>query len=236
MKHGASAVVIEKPIATTREDLSDLTQMWKSAPHVRVFCGYQKRYSALSDHIARHFRGVEAISYHCTVYETQLPAKHWYRWPVSGSRILSNGCHWIDHFLHLNDFAPVDRFHVRADADDVITCVIVLQNGAVFTMVMSDQGSARLGMRDYVELRAGDKTARIIDDHKCELDSTSRLQKVAVRSRLMSYHRMYARIGSLIATGSNGDSIHSLTSSAALILSIHEALCSQRSDHVSAVS
>ncbi len=47
----------------------------------------------------------QPMSCHCVVYEVPLPRRHWYRWPVSSDRLVSNGCHWVDHFLFLNGFA-----------------------------------------------------------------------------------------------------------------------------------
>src|SRR5262249_57472786 len=66
----------------------------------KVFCCFHKRYSAFNA-LARkdlQMQLGEPISYHCIVYEVPLPPMHWYRWPSSRSRLITNGCHWIDHF------------------------------------------------------------------------------------------------------------------------------------------
>lgn len=218
------AIVVEKPIATTWSDLEMLESALNKAPDVQFYCAFQKRYSVISSRVLDHFAGHGALSYHCIVYEVPLPAKHWYRWPVSGSRVLSNGCHWIDHFLYLNNFAQPVSWDVRSGPEGQVTCMMTLENGAHFTMLLSEQGSGRIGMRDYVEVRSGKYTARITNDRFCELDSPSRLIKVQQQSRTNSYGRMYAEIGRGIKDGLSGDSRHSIMTSARAVLNIHTGL------------
>ncbi len=77
--------------------------------------------------------------------------------------MVSNGCHWIDHFLYLNDFARPKSWEVAIGPDDKINCSVTLANGAFFMMVLTEQGSDRIGLQDYVELRANGATAQIIN-------------------------------------------------------------------------
>jgi predicted dehydrogenase len=224
VERSTRAVVVEKPIATTWSDLEMLESALNKAPNVQFYCAFQKRYSVISSRVRDHFAGHGALSYHCIVYEVPLPARHWYRWPVSGSRVLSNGCHWIDHFLYLNNFAQPASWDVKSGQEGQVTCMMTLENGAYFTMLLSEQGSGRIGMRDYVEVRSGRHTARITNDRICELDSPSRLIKVQQQSRTNSYGRMYAEIGRRIKDGLSGDSRHSIMTSARAVLNIHEGL------------
>jgi predicted dehydrogenase len=221
------AVVVEKPIATSWSDLEKLESSLNKAPTAQFYCAFQKRYSVISLRVRDHFAGHEALSYHCIVYEVPLPERHWYRWPASGSRVLSNGCHWIDHFLYLNNFARPISWDVRSGPEGEVTCMMTLENGAYFTMLLSEQGSGRIGMRDYVEVRSGKYTARITNDRMCELDSPSRIIKVQQQSRTNSYGRMYAEIGRRIRDGLSGDSRHSVMTSARAVLNIHDGLHTQ---------
>ncbi len=228
MRRGAAAVV-EKPVATTQEQLAGLLEELHQG-RGRLFSCYQKRYHPFNQRAYADL-GVapgDPISYHCIVYEVPVPRLHWYRWPASGSRILSNGCHWIDHFLHLNTRGQVTSYHLALGPGETVNCSVSLDSGAMFTMVLTEFGSSRLGVRDYVELRTQNATVSMIDG--CEYRSeTSR--RVIGRRRVHRYaaHRaMYAEIGRKIVAGEPGDSVASVERSAGLILTLEHALQSQR--------
>ena len=80
-----------------------------------------------------------------------LPKLHWYSWPNSGSRLLSNGCHWIDYFLFLNAFSPVTNYSLKVAKNGDSNVFVELENKAVFTMVLTDLGSSRLGVREHIK-------------------------------------------------------------------------------------
>lgn len=227
MRRGAAAVV-EKPVVTSQHQLAELLDELRQG-RGRLFSCFQKRYHPFNRR-AYVDLGVdpgEPISYHCIVYEVPLPQLHWYRWPASGSRILSNGCHWIDHFLHLNPGGQVVSYHLTVDPGETVNCSVSLDSGAMFTMVLTDFGSSRLGVRDYIELRTRDATVAITDsrDYRAE---TSR--RITGRSRVHRYaatRAMYAEIGRKILAGEDGDSIESVERSAGLILALEDVFQSQ---------
>ncbi len=206
--------VVEKPIATTSAQHDALRDILEKQPS-RLFACFHKRYSVFNDFAFEDLdihRG-ESLNYHCIVYEVPLPPKHWYRWPNSRSRIVSNGCHWIDHFLYLNNYAQVTSQMVyRAQQGDTIV-LIELVNGAVFSMVLTDIGSERLGVRDYIELKAKSVTVRIIDGSYYESETTSSILRRKRVNPISSYQRMYQTISDKILKGETGDSLDSLSSS-----------------------
>ena len=101
----------------------------------------------------------------CIVLFMRFHSKHhWYNWPNSGSRLVSNGCHWLDYFMFLNSYSAVVDIKNGFRRDDTITGVQVkLENGAYFSMSLTDNGSQRLGVRDYIELERQEKTFTMID-------------------------------------------------------------------------
>ena len=106
LKSGAWAVV-EKPLVTTWEELRCLMNGLEQNPS-RYFAGFHMRYSPLWK-LAIEDLGLEPgepIHYHCQVFEVPVPRRNWYNWPNAHSRIVSNGCHWIDHFLYMNHHIP----------------------------------------------------------------------------------------------------------------------------------
>jgi predicted dehydrogenase len=224
LRRGAAALV-EKPIATTRRQLHDLLATLRATGGA-LFSGYQRRYLPFNDW-AREDLGLGAddpVNYHAIVYEVSLPELHWYRWPSSRSRLVSNGCHWIDHFLHLNRYAAPSEFDVRVGRDGTTNCSVTLENGAFFSMVLTDQGSRRLGVRDHVELRAAGATVRIEDACRYEAEDRHRVLRRGSLRRLEAYERMYDAIGRKIAAGEPGDTPHSLQRSAGLVLDLQDQL------------
>jgi predicted dehydrogenase len=220
-----AAVLVEKPVATTRPQLHRLLAAMRSSG-ASLFSGYQRRYLPFNE-LARRDLGVapgDPISYHAVVFEVPLPPLHWYRWPSSRSRLLSNGCHWFDHFLYLNDWAAVSDHQLAVAPDGQLNCSVTLENGAFMTLVLTDQGSRRLGVRDHVELRAGPVTVTIEDMSRYRSENASRILARRRIGRLEPYRRMYDEIGRRIASGAPGDSLVSVQRSAGLVLDLEEQL------------
>ncbi len=192
---------------------------------------FHKRYSPLNDYAIRDLRqSVEApIDYHCIVYEVPLPDLHWYRWPNSKSRLISNGCHWIDHFLYLNGYDEVAAMDLDQAPSGTINCSVTLRNGAYFTMALTDIGSERIGLQEYVELRARDVTVRMANNASYLAENTTRVIRRLSFNKMVTYKLMYKAIAERIARGEQGDTAQSLRVSTGLILDLEDRLqrCSQ---------
>ena len=228
LDRGAS-LILEKPIAVDHDQLGELvTAMERSSG--QVFVAFQRRYSPFN-RVAREDLRVEPpdpISYHCIVYEVPLPELHWYRWPSSGSRIISNGCHWIDHFLFLNGYPQVRNLDLFRAGRGTLNCALELENQAVFSMTLTAEGSDRLGVQDHVQLRANGVTVRIDNNSRYMAESSRRvIRKRSVR-RGASYREMYRSIGRSIRAGMPGDSVMSVQRSGETVLQL-EALLDGRS-------
>jgi len=225
LRQGAAAVV-EKPIVTDRRQLDELLATLDGTTG-RFFAGFHKRYSAFNA-LARIDLAAapgDPVHYHAIVFEERLPARHWYRWPNSRSRIVSNGCHWLDHFLFLNDWAvPVGIEVARGGAAGEIANISVrLANGAFFTLLLTDSGSSRVGVRDHIELRAGDVTVTIDDGARYLAESGTRILRRARVNKMTSYETMYRTIAERIARGEAGDTPQSIRVSAGLVLDVEDA-------------
>ncbi len=224
LRDGAYAIV-EKPLVTTRAQLSALEAALNQDGATKLFTCFQKRYSSWNDQ-ARADLGVregDAVDMHCLVYEIPLPVRHWYNWPNSGSRIVSNGCHWIDYFLHLNSYSPGVDFDVQPLRGRDLAAWVRLENGAQLVMSLTDTGSERLGVREVIDLRAGRVTVRLTDSAVYESENSSRVLRRHRVNPLAAYQSMYDSICVRIAAGQAGDSLTSLRSTA-LMLDLDERL------------
>lgn len=224
LSRGAHAV-IEKPLATTHDQLDGLLGAAR-ASEATVHVGFHKRHQPFNDW-AREDLGAdlqEPISYYCIAYEVPLPASHWYRWPNSGSRLLSNGCHWVDHFLFLNNFVKVRDLDVAPFASGDVSVRIELENGAGFHMVLTDQGGARIGVQDHIELRAGNRTARIVNASSYRAEDDRRILRKKHENKTLAYGRMYRTISTRIAEGDPGESLTALERSARTVLELEDRI------------
>ncbi|MDD3491793.1 MAG: Gfo/Idh/MocA family oxidoreductase [Candidatus Pacebacteria bacterium] len=228
LKQGAYAVV-EKPVAMDYEELEEIEKAIKQFGP-KVFIGFHKRYSVFNDW-AKKDLGVKSgdpISYHSVVYEISQPKYFWYSWPISRSTFFANGCHQIDHFLHLNDFSQPKDFDIKLLQDNAIEVWIELENGAVFTTVFSEKGSTRIGPRDHVELKVPGRNIRITDNIFYLAEDETRIIRKRKMYKTNSYRDMYIKIGKRIANNEQGDSLKSIMISTKLMLDLEEKLQRQK--------
>lgn len=220
LERGA-VVILEKPLATTSGQLQRLAQALRSRD-ARLFACFQRRYSTFSEYVQDDIGpdGTNPVDYYCVVYEEPLPALHWYRWPVSRSRLVSNGCHWVDHFLYLNRWSPVIGSEATVSHSGALAVTLELENGAHFTMALSDRGSSRVGLQDTIELRSNDVTIRIENSERYRAERRDRVVRRANGQRLEAHARMYREIVRRIIGGVPGDSPESVVMSAAATLAL----------------
>jgi predicted dehydrogenase len=213
------AVAVEKPLATTREELAKLRTALESDPSARLFTCFQRRYAEYNAWIREDLQANpgDPLNYDCIVYEIPLSPLHWYSWPSSRSRLISNGCHWIDHFMLLNDYSEVTESHVVAGAHNGSLAYLRLANGAEFTMRLTEIGSPRIGVRDHVEVSLGGRTATIRNAQLYSAEDgvkTLRRRRVSV---MAAYQTMYREICRRVLDGGPGEPVETLRASHAAI-------------------
>jgi predicted dehydrogenase len=230
LKQGAW-VVVEKPLVTTSEQLDRLLKAMRDHPG-RLFTGFHKRFSPLLN-LARsdmvHRPGMP-INYSCIVYEVPLPRRHWYNWPNSCSRLVSNGCHWLDQFLFLNDFCPYTRYSVWRGGNGDAHVSVELENGATFGMILTDAGSRRIGVQDHIELRSSGVTVKIDNDSRYVAEDDSRILRRASINKFDLYKYTYGGHCRRIFAGSGGASVESVERTCRLVLDLEELWQEQRLD------
>ena len=221
---GARALVLEKPIATTREALDDLVGEIERT-ETDLFVAFQKRYSPFNSYLRNDLdvRDDTPISCYSLVYEARLPDLHWYRWPVSGSRIVANGCHWIDHFLWLNGYSTPAAINARELGEDTTIVTMTLENSAELGLILTHKGSGRLGVREHTEYRAGTRTVTIQDASRYWSESSRSHIRKKRAQRLSAHRAMYRDIGERLGKQGQGDSLRSIRVSAEAVLAAEEA-------------
>jgi len=217
--------VVEKPLVTTRDQLDDLLAVVREHPG-RLFGCFQMRYNEIWN-LAREDLALspgEPVNYNCIVFEIKLGRLHWYHWPVSRSRLVSNGCHWLDHFLFMNDYSPPMHRHALKASNGDVHVSVELENGASFSMVLTDIGSPRIGVQDHIQLRARDVTVRVDNGWRYVSENSQRVIRRAKGDKPGVYARMYGTISRRILAGEPGDSIESIQRSCELMLDLEDMI------------
>jgi predicted dehydrogenase len=224
-RKGVTSVIIEKPVATTHDDLKLLSDAITDHG-TAVYAAFQRRYSRFNSDLLTDLRiaGGDPVSCFAVAYEVPLPPQHWYRWPASGSPVISNGCHWIDHFLWLNSFASVGDVVAERLRESVICVRMRLQNGAVLVLSLTSEGSPRHGTREHCEFRANGVTVTIDDSERYVSENASGIIRRKTANRLEAHQRMYRAISRSIRSGGTGDSLRSLEVSTGAVLAAEQCL------------
>lgn len=220
LDRGVRHVVIEKPAATTHHQLEALVDAMSRHPEAKVHVAFQRRYSPFN-RLLRSDLGDGPMSLAATVYEVPLPARHWYRWPASGNAVVSNGCHWIDHFLHLNGYPPVTRLEGSRLASQVVLG-IELDNGASASISLRHEGAPRRGVRDLCVFFRGEASAVVEDQRRYRAEQGFRQKRLRTVHPYQSLEDMYQEIGRRIEGDLAGDSIESLRASTTATLDLAE--------------
>lgn len=222
LDRGVGHVIIEKPIATSTAQVDDLCAAMDRHRESKVHIAFQRRYSPFNEPLLEDLGG-GPISMAATVYEVPLPARHWYRWPVVGNAVVSNGCHWIDHFLHLNAYAEAVHVDATRLASQILLAV-ELRNGASATISLRHEGAPRRGVRDLCVFWNGDSTVVIEDQRRYVAEKGYRV----VRRRRCHPYRpveaMYEEFGRRIALDLPGDPTDHIRRSALLTLELARRL------------
>ena len=215
---GARHVIIEKPLAVSHDQLDDLLAAMAAHPEARVHAGFQRRHSPFNGRLLKDL-GHGPVSMSATVYEVPLPDHHWYRWPVVGNSVVSNGCHWIDYFCFLNEFADVVQTTATAMPSHV-TLGLELSNGASASISLRHAGSPRLGVRDLCTFWSGENTVTIEDNSRYVAENGYHRRRPVSCPRLQSHENMYVEFGRRISADAPGDSRRSIEVSTRAMLDL----------------
>lgn len=164
-------VFVEKPLALTNEQLSDVLAAAAESEHV-LMPGFNRRFSPLSRHIQAAFSDrTSPLEVLCRVNAGALGAGSWYNDSDEGGwRIVSEGCHFIDLIQFLCGCPPV-RVHaemtgggVRGEQHD--NCVVTLRmaDGSLGSLAYLANGDPRFD-KERIEV-FGQGRASVIENFR----------------------------------------------------------------------
>ncbi|MEP7028756.1 MAG: Gfo/Idh/MocA family oxidoreductase, partial [Candidatus Eisenbacteria bacterium] len=172
------AVFVEKPLATTAEEMSRVTDAVRSieassgrpAP---LLVGFNRRFAPLSRQLAAHFPsggGPLVVSYR--VNAGFLGRESWYQDPSEGGgRILGEVCHFLDYVAFVAA-SPITRVYAAGvrdprgalRADDNLTVSVSCADGSVGTVVYVASGDPAMP-KERVEVLGRGRSA-VLDNYQ----------------------------------------------------------------------
>ena len=168
-------VFVEKPLALTEEELSDiettLTKLGDDAPLVMV--GFNRRFSRAAWTVKHFFDDVVSpITVSIRFNAGEIPAEHWTQnEQIGGGRIIGEGCHAIDLATYLTGAVPMRVYaeSIGGETAPVITddqCFITLRhrNGSISNIAYLAGGDKSFP-KERIEVIGGGKVA-VIDDFR----------------------------------------------------------------------
>ena len=134
-------VFVEKPLALTRDELSDIEAAYGQAvergdnPHIMV--GFNRRFSPLTVKLKQLLEArAEPKSFVMTVNAGMVPDDHWVQDPVQGGgRIVGEGCHFIDLLRFL---AGASITQVQGMQMGIAPGITIREDKATISMAFAD--------------------------------------------------------------------------------------------------
>lgn len=166
------AVFLEKPLATTEEDLREVVAAAQESNQV-LMVGYNRRFAPTAVQIKERFKsrsGPMTIIYR--VNAGQLPPGHWsHDQTEGGGRVIGEACHFVDfvQFLTGSLVARVSAESVTGGqqsgfVDDSVVASLMMSDGSVASIIYTASGDPSVA-KERVEIFC-ERAVATIDDFK----------------------------------------------------------------------
>jgi predicted dehydrogenase len=164
-------VFVEKPLATTNDQLLLISKQLGKASNGLLTVGFNRRFAPLAQRLAEFYESrAEAMHVHYRVNAGYIPANHWTQDPkTGGGRIIGEGCHFVDFITLLVGSAPVC---VSAQAlpdsgkyrEDNVSMTFTFPDGSIGVVDYLANGNKSLP-KERIEVFCGGKVA-VLDDFR----------------------------------------------------------------------
>jgi predicted dehydrogenase/threonine dehydrogenase-like Zn-dependent dehydrogenase len=165
-------VFVEKPLATTADDLDKIEQFYAKAKESKplLMVGFNRRFSPYALEIKKHTdKRINPLFIHYRMNAGYLPADHWTH--ENGGRIVGEGCHIIDlmtYFINAKiksiSYEQMTPTGEKFKSSDNISLVLKYDDGSVATIEYFACGNKKFP-KEYMEVHFDEKSI-IMDDYK----------------------------------------------------------------------
>jgi predicted dehydrogenase len=166
-------VLVEKPLATTKEELKAIGDFYGQATPASkpvLMVGYNRRFSRYSEEIRKHTQNrMSPLFIHYRMNAGYIPADHWIH--ESGGRMVGELCHIVDlmTFLTQAEVESISSESLRPSTErymssDNKSIILKYRDGSVCTIEYFATGSKDFP-KEYMEVHFDGKTI-VLEDYK----------------------------------------------------------------------
>lgn len=166
--HAGKHVFVEKPLALTGEQLSQIEAAVKISGKV-LMVGYNRRFAPMCARVRELLdRRTHPMVIQYRVNAAYLPREHWTYGHQGGGRIVGEACHMLDLFSFLIARRCVSHQVSCLQSDDLFlpddnfTASLSYEDGSIAALTYSSSGHRALS-KEYIEIFCGGN-AYVIDD------------------------------------------------------------------------
>jgi predicted dehydrogenase/threonine dehydrogenase-like Zn-dependent dehydrogenase len=169
------AVFVEKPLALTEAELSEVLLTVDKSGNDRLHVGFNRRFAPLLVEARQRFgRRVGPASVRYLINAGRLEARSWYdRRDTEGSRFDGEGGHFVDTVSWWLDAAPSTVFAVATPGQADLQVVLGYRDGSTAAITYATTGSTRFPKETF-EVLADGKALRFDDFRRASLHGARR--------------------------------------------------------------
>jgi predicted dehydrogenase/threonine dehydrogenase-like Zn-dependent dehydrogenase len=190
-------VLVEKPLAVTKEELKAIIKAHKANPDVVIQVGFNRRYAPMTKRMMEFFRdrkGPMVINFR--VNAGKVPKNHWiYERKEGMSRFVGEMCHFVDYlrFMVGCDIVEHSLFNSdhpglgRKEALENVVMILKFEDGSIGTISYNTVGDTSAS-KEFVEVFADGSNAVLDDFRELTLTRNGRTRKVKDHLRTAKGH------------------------------------------------
>jgi predicted dehydrogenase/threonine dehydrogenase-like Zn-dependent dehydrogenase len=163
------AVFVEKPLAVDDDQLQAILAAVADSGNDRLMVGFNRRFAPLLTDLKRAFgarSGPVQVRY--DVNAGRLEAGSWYAQPEEGSRLVGEGCHFVDTISWWLDQDPVSVFAAATADPDDSAVTMLYPDGSVATIAYQTTGDPR-APKELFQVTGDGQVARLHNFQRSEL-------------------------------------------------------------------
>ena len=163
------AVFVEKPLAVDADQLEAILAAVEESGNDRLMVGFNRRFAPLLVDLKRAV-GVRSgpVQVRYDVNAGQLEAGSWYAHPEEGSRLVGEGCHFVDTISWWLDQDPVAVFTAGTGEPDDAASTLLYPDGSVATVAYQTSGDPR-APKELFQVTGDKQVVRLHNFQRTEL-------------------------------------------------------------------
>jgi predicted dehydrogenase/threonine dehydrogenase-like Zn-dependent dehydrogenase len=163
------AVFVEKPLAVDPEQLEAIIAAVEDSGNDRLMVGFNRRFAPLLVDL-KHAFGARSgpVQVRYDVNAGRLDAGSWYAHPEEGSRLVGEGCHFVDTISWWLDDDPHAVFAAAAGDPDDTASTLLYPDGSVATIAYQTAGDSR-APKELLQVTGEGQVARLLNFQRTEL-------------------------------------------------------------------